>query len=957
MRLLTAFLLAGLLVSSAFAADAAAPAVTALRPDPELREGTLDNGLRYIVRRNSEPQHRASLRLVVLAGSFHETDAQRGLAHFLEHMAFNGSTHYPPRTLIKFFQRMGMGFGGDTNAWTSFDHTAYLLELPDTKPETLAEGLRVFGDYAGGLLLDPSEIDRERGVILSEKRTRDSAEYRASIASYEFLFAGTLLPRRLPIGEESVIKNATRDDFLDLYNTWYRPERMAVIAVGDFDPDAVVAEIKNNKNLASVADRAPARPEPDMGKLAAADRPGDDAASSAGILASAHYESDAGATTVSINAIRPWNREPDSVQKRLRELPRDLASAMLNRHLEILAKKENAPFSQASVSIGEYFRFIHSASLRLTTTPDHWSDALATGEQELRRALQFGFRESELREARANYKNALEQAVKTDPTRDSPDRASELIDSVVDEIVPTTPADDLALLGPALDAITPEDCHEALRADFSTPAGLQVFVAGNTRLAEAADDASAAIVAAWKKSADSPVTPSADTAADAFAYTDFGPAGKITERRHIDDLDVTLVTFANGLRLNLKKTDFKTGEIQVRARVGTGRLRLPGNQPGLDFYAGLTFTAGGLGKHSTDDLRSLLAGRNVGVGFNVADDAFVFSGVTTPADLLLELQLLAAHITDPGYRPEAARLAEKNLEQFYTRLAHSASGPLQTIVPRLLASGDPRFGLPTRAEASDRTLGEVKAWLAPHLASGAIELAVVGDIDIDATLQAVAATLGALPDRAPRPARDALADVLRVDVPAKSVEETFTVPSTIPKGIVALWWPTRDALDATPARRLNLLADIFTDRLREVVREKIGGAYSPYAASAPSDVFPGYGFILTNITVDPGHAVEIAAAVTRIAQELHDDGVTDDEITRARLPVLTALRESARTNEYWLGIVLAAAQEQPQRLDWARTRYSDYESITKADIDALAKTYLAPDRAFRFTVLPVDEKK
>ncbi|WP_052360978.1 M16 family metallopeptidase [Geminisphaera colitermitum] len=923
---------------------ALSPASDSLQTDPAIHSGTLPNGLRYLVRRNTEPKDRASLRLVVLAGSLHETDAQRGLAHFLEHMAFNGSTHYPPGTLVEFFQRMGMGFGGDTNAYTSFDHTAYMLELPDTKPATLTEGLRVFGDYAGGLLLDTSEIDRERGVILAEKRTRDSADYRCSIAGYDFLFAGTLLPKRLPIGEESVIKNATRADFLDFYNTWYRPERLALIAVGDFDPEAVVAAIKNDKNLAILAARAPARPAPDMGELATALPPPPPRVQDNTPAVARHHEPDASATTVSINTLRPWTHEPDTAQKRLRELPRLLATAMLNRRLETLAKAENAPFSRASVSIGEDFDFFHIAALQLTTTPARWTDALAVGENELRRALQFGFREHELREARANFLNTLEQSVKTAPTRRSDERAAELIDSVVNRLIPTTPEADLALYSPALAALTVDDCLAALRADFASPGGTHVFVSGNTHI-----DNDAVILDAYAKAAAIPVTAPADTAAAAFAYTDFGPAGQVTERRHIGDLDLTLVTFANGVRLNLKRTDFQADEILVRARVGTGRLETPRTQPGLDLYASLTFTAGGLGKHSADDLRTLLAGRNAGVGFSVADDAFILNGATTPADLVLQLQLLAAHVSDPGYRPEAARLAEKNIEQLYNRLDHSPAGPLQTTVARLLASGDPRFGLPARSELAQRTLAETRVWLAPQFATGPIEIALVGDLDIDTAINAVAATLGALPARAPRPALD---DARLVSIPATPATETYTVPTTIPKGITALYWPTTDALDVSRTRRLNLLADILTDRLRKVVREQIGGAYSPAAGSVPSETYPGYGFLVTQITIDPERAADIQAAVVRIAQQLHDEGVTDDEIIRARLPVLTALRESARTNGYWLNTVLGAAQEQPRRLDWARTRLSDYESITKADIDALSRAYLAPARAFKFTIVP-----
>ena len=199
----------------------------------------LPNGIRYVVYPNKEPQGRASLRLLVLAGSLHENENQRGVAHFLEHMAFNGSTHYAPGTLVKFFQRMGMSFGGDTNASTSFDRTQYLLELAHTDQATLAEGLQVLTDYAGGLLLLEDEIDKERGIIMSEKRTRDNVGFRTFIAQFEFMLGDTLLPKRIPIGLPEIIEQAPRERFTEFWDIWYRPEKMTVVAVGDFDAAAV----------------------------------------------------------------------------------------------------------------------------------------------------------------------------------------------------------------------------------------------------------------------------------------------------------------------------------------------------------------------------------------------------------------------------------------------------------------------------------------------------------------------------------------------------------------------------------------------------------------------------------------------------------------------------------------------------------------------------------------------
>ncbi|MBA2432191.1 MAG: insulinase family protein, partial [Chthoniobacterales bacterium] len=707
-----------------------------LKPDPATKFGKLPNGLRYVILQNREPRGRVSLRLLIDAGSLHENDDQRGLAHFLEHMAFNGSKHYPPGTLINFFQRMGMSFGGDTNASTGFDRTTYMLELAHSDDTTIAEGLRVFSDYAGGLLLTEEEINREREVILSEKRARDSVGYRTFVAQFEAMLGTTRFPQRLPIGTPEIITAAPREQFKDFWNTWYRPERMVAVVVGDFaDTGAVEKMIKDS--LGDLTARAPARPVPSLGELANFE----------GVRAIFHPEPEAPATSISISRITPHQREPDTAARRLQRLPRSLAISMLNRRLSILAKKEDAPFVSAGVSVAEQYDFLRDASFSLTAKPEQWSAALAAGEQELRRALEHGFTRAELTEAAANMVNSLEQAVKTASTRRSQNLADQITGSIAGDNVFTTPADNLALLKPALESITPEDCVRALRENFSAP-GRFVMVSGNAKIE---GDPSAAITAAYEQARRVAVAPPEGNEQDTWAYTHFGAPGEITKREHIADLDIHLITFANGVRLNLKKTDFEAGRISLGARIGHGSITEPPDQRGLAALAGGTFAAGGLGKHSADDLRRILAGRNAGWSFAPDADAFRFGGATTPEDLQLQFQLLGAMLTDPGYREESLRVARKGIEQLYLSFRHTVNGPLATEIANLLASGDHRFGMPPQHEMMARNLDEVKAWLTPQFADGALEVAVVGDLDLDATIAAAAETVGALPPRAPKP--------------------------------------------------------------------------------------------------------------------------------------------------------------------------------------------------------------
>jgi zinc protease len=905
-----------------------------LRPDPAIRYGRLDNGLRYALRAHPEPRGRASLRLLVEAGSIHETEAQRGLAHYLEHMAFNGSTHYPPGTLVEFFQRMGMSFGGDTNASTGFDRTLYLLELADTEQATLAEGLRIFADYAGELLLTPEEIDRERGVIISEERARDTVQFRLMVAQMRFLFGETLYPERLPIGLVSVIEAMQREDFVDFYDAWYRPELTSVIAVGDFDVDQVEALLR--ETFAGFAARAPARPLPDPGVVTAAE----------GLRTLYHHEPEAPGTLIGINTLVPHTPLPDSIARRLEPLARNVAHAMINRRFAELAKEEGAPFLSASASASDQFDLARRTSVTLNAHAANWEAALAVGEQELRRALHHGFDPAELAVVRAATLNNLEQAVRGAPTRRSRQLAEGIANDILNANVTLDPADVLALFGPALEALTVEDCLAALREAWA-PAHRHVFVGGNVVLPAA--EAAARIAAAYTAAAAVAVEAPPALATAAWAYTDFGPAGEVVHREHVADLDLTLVRFANGVKLNIKRTDFDAGRIFLTARVGDGQLSEPADQPGLAAFASGTFLAGGLGAHSTDDLTRLLAGRNVGVSFGVQADHLTFGGSTTADDLELQLQLLAARLTDPGYRPEAVRLAHRGMEQMYLGFRHTFNGPLALEVGPLLAGGDPRFGTPPREVLFSRTLDEVRAWLEPQLTAGDLEIGLVGDLDIEDAIAAVTRTLAALPPRAPR---EILPERLVVRFPAEPFAREFTIKTELSKALAVFYWPSADGIEVRQARRLSMLRAVLADRVRLRIRHELGLVYSASVGSTASNVYPDYGYFSGSMDIDPEKAAATIAAMRTLSEEIVTGGVTDDELERARLPILTGIRESVRTNNYWLNSVLARAQGQPEVMDWARHREQDFAGITREEIDTLARAFLPPDRMSHVIIQP-----
>ena len=375
-----------------------------IKPDAAVTWGLLENGMRYAILPNPEPPNRVSIRLYVDAGSLMEAENQQGLAHFLEHMAFNGTTNFPAGEMVEYFQRLGMGFGNHTNAHTSFHETVYKLEMPNTEEKTLDEGFTLLRDYADGMKFLPDEIENERGIILSEIRNRDSVSWRTFVDQMKFAFPEHLLSKRMPIGTEEVIKNAPRERFVEFYENWYTPNRMVLVVVGDIEVETMI-----NKHFKDLPWRAK-RPAPKFGNLAKRE-----------FAANYHYEVEAGETSVSIETLKTRVDPPDNKARRAEDLRLMLASQMLNRRLERIAKKEDAPISSANTHAGDFFdlNFALYGSIDADCKPENWEKALALIEQELRRAIQHGFTDAELAEVKANILNAYEESAKQMNTRKS----------------------------------------------------------------------------------------------------------------------------------------------------------------------------------------------------------------------------------------------------------------------------------------------------------------------------------------------------------------------------------------------------------------------------------------------------------------------------------------------------------------------------------------------------------
>jgi zinc protease len=906
-----------------------------LPTDPAVRFGTLPNGMRYAVMKNATPPKQASIRMRVGTGSLNETDAQQGLAHFLEHMAFNGSKNVPQGEMIRILERHGLAFGADTNASTDWTETVYMLDLPETDDDTIDTGLMLMREAAGELTLSPTVMNTERGVVLSEERARDTPGYRVFKSRLSFLLKNQLAARRLPIGTTDVLRGAPVNELAAYYKAYYRPERTTIIAVGDFDPAAIEAKIK--AKFSDWKAEAPAGPEPDLGKLASRKTEAEVVVEPGGQM------------SVEIGWLRPLDTTPDSEAKRKRDMIEHIGFAVLNRRLERLARGDKPPFIGAGAGSDDFFRSAEVTSISVTSDPDQWKPALLAVEEARRRALQFGVRQDEVDREIAELRSAFQSAADAANTRRTPRLASELSQSVDEAQVFTSPQTDLELFQRAVQGLTAGQVHEALKKAFEGQGPL-VFMSTPKPLAGGKAELLAAYAAAQK----TPVVAAAATEAKSWPYESFGAPGKVTETKQALDLDTTFVHFANGVRLTVKPTKFRDQQILVNVRVGNGRLELPKDRQTAAWAAGFAYIQSGLKDISLEDMEEVLASKIYGIDLGIGDDAFSLSGATRPQDLETQMQVLTAYVASPGWRPEGFQRMRTYGTTLLQQMQATPSGVIRRDLSGLLHSGDPRWLFPTQEQIEGGKPEDVRALLEKPLASGPIEVVIVGDISVEKATDVVAATLGALPPRAEAPVNPAAREV-KLPAPSPTpVERVHT--GRADQAVAYLQWPTKDFFaDPQEQRALRLLQLVLERRLVDTVRIAQGSTYSPSADWEASTIFPGYGYISANVEIPPEKIAGFYDDVVKIAADLRNKDITADELERARKPRIEAILKGQQTNEYWLG-QLAGGEADPRRLDAIRSSISGLERVTAADIRKAAQTYLTDDRTWKFIVKSKDAK-
>lgn len=893
-----------------------------------IETGILSNGMRYILYPNSRPEQALSLRMRVATGSLDEPAPNMGLAHFLEHMAFRGSKAVPQGDMVAILERHGLSFGADTNAQTQLEQTVYQLDIPQVDEERIDTALFLFREIASELSLDPKALKQEKQVILAEKNQRNTARYKSFIDWANFVFAGSDVVSRMPIGNAKGIRAVNADSMRKYYHKNYRPERTTLIAVGSFDSATLKEKItkefgdwKRGKNLT-------AKP------LKAVDKQGD--------VRVATYAEDGLESQISLTVAVPYHKQEDTIASRRDFFIRSIANAALQYRLTSKVLASGGELSRPMVYDTDYFSLSYINQARVFLPTDNWQRGLEVLDQTLREAVEFGFSEKEISLQIASVTKNIEEAVATDITRQNRSIAREIVSSVADEEVFVSAKDTLNIFKKHFADISVAEINKSFVEQWQA-APVSVYY----QTAEDQKGLQQKILSFYKDVHQKTVQAYEAELATEFLYQDFGKSGKIVSDKQGQG-EIRNLVFENGVRLNIKKTSFEKKSALISLRLGHGRQNMTADQEGLDTLFDMSFALGGLGKHSYNQLRSILSDKNVSASMNYGLDAVTGRYKVSPENILLQLQVIAAYITDPGYRSEGEENFYKRLVPYFKSIESDPESLAFLHSSRILAGGDTRFGMAPLVKYKDIHFPQLKPLIQDIATKGPVEIGIVGDIDEDDVIKAVAATFGALNTQFEAPL-----SALRVG-PVFPKKETIkmTYKGKENRAFVALYLPTDDNDDVQQNAELDLLSEIIQLKVTQEVRKNLGAAYSPRVFSEQSQIFDNFGIFGMYSTTTEDQVDAILAVYKKIIADVQGvGGITEDELTRARKPLIDSALQAQKSNWLWLSLT-ATATSKPERIQRFADKIDFLQGVTLKMLRTRAEKVLDINDAIVLEVMP-----
>jgi zinc protease len=889
---------------------------TGRQADPSVRFGTLPNGLRYAIMHNETPTDGVAMRMRIGSGSLQERDEEQGLAHFLEHMAFRGSTNIPDGEVVHMLERQGLEFGPDTNAFTAQDETVYMFNFPRADATALDTGLKLFREIGERLNLSQAAIDAEKGVVLSEERLRDTPQYRTVKANLSTVLDGTRLVSRWPIGKVETINAATHDRIARFYHANYRPDNATIVIVGNIDPAVVEQKIR-----AGFSDwKAAGTPDSvDLGTPSGKKHIGEFVAQGA-------------PDQLGVTWVAPDDRRAETEAVDREYLLRQVALTVLNQRLGDRSSKPGSPFLGAHAA--NIPSLLHSGGITqiaLSASPDKWHQALDAVSAEQRELLRDGVQPGELQRAVTTVRTQLEAKAAQASTRKSPDIADEIVKAVDDDKLYTSDAQDLAFATPLLAKVSAADVDAAFKSLFGSGTPIlfrsaQRDAAGETQLASALDAAYSRALGAQVKEA-----------AIDWPYTSFGKPSAIVSKTEDAKLGVTTVKFANGTRLFVKPTKYEKDKIHVAVAFGNGRAAVSPKLAHALWEAQL-FPLAGTGKLSVGDIQKWAQTTGKVATVNLAADtrAFVLKGDTRPADFLSQMQLLTAYARDPGFRPEAVEKAKSFAPMFSGQLETNALAVYFRGAQALTVGNDRRFQtLPTSADLVHVDASDLPQLLKAPLA-GQADVVIVGDVTVPDAIKATEATFAAGPARKAVPAQ-----APRITITVAKAPKVFQHKGRADQALYGEYFILPDYFaDPKLSAAADVTASILSTRLVDTVREKLGITYSPMVSADSSTQLRGEGYFTAAIETPQKNFAAFHDLLDQQLKDLAAKPVSADELERAKQPLIEGQRKKLETNSYWLDRLTEMTRE-PRVREQALAELDDIQAVTAADVEALAAKYVA----------------
>jgi zinc protease len=897
-----------------------------------VRTGTLPNGLRYYVRRNARPENRLELRLVINAGSVLEDDDQKGLAHFVEHMLFNGTRRFAKNEIIAYLESIGVRFGADLNAYTGFDETVYILPVPTDKPGLVERSFDVLEDWAGGALFDSTEVVKERGVVLEEWRGGLGAGSRIRDKQFPVLFHGSKYADRLPIGDTTILKSANPSPLRRYYTDWYRPDLMAVIAVGDYDPDRIEALIR--ERFGRLTNPATPRPRPQVAV------PGHD---STLITIATDAEEQ-------VSAIQLIYKHPPAPLVRLADyltlLARRLYNQMLNSRLTEITRKPDAPFAFASSSYGGFVRGTDVYFLSATVKDGEIQTGLEALLREALRVDRHGFLPAELERAKASLLRGLESAYAERDKSESGEYAAEYINHFLTAEPTPGIAWEYNAARQVLPAVTLDDVN-ALGRQWITDVNRVIAVSAPTG-PQAAVPAESALLAGFQRVDGEQVAAWTETVSDAPLVATAPAPGRIVQETHDDSLNLTDWRLSNGIRVLVKPTDFKADEVSIRGWSPGGSSIVSDDDYVNASLASLAMSRSGVASFDAVELQKKLAGKRAGVNLGLGALTEEISAGGSPKDLETIMQLIYLKVTAPR-RDEASFNALR--AQFVPILANRNNVPgevFQDTVILTMQQNHPRAQPLTAQVLQQADYNRAYEIFADRFADASdFTFVIVGAVDLDSLKPLVAQWLGALPATG---RKETWRDV-GMNSPTGVITKTVR-KGVEPKAQTVVFFTGDATYDPASRYAIRSMGELLEMKLLENLREALGGTYSVSAGGSLSKVPTSeYQF-----TISFGSAPEMVDSLWNTVLAVIDTvkrvGATPEELQKVREQQIRAQEVSLKENAYWLGNI-AARTENGEDLHGLASYTKDFiEKLTSEQIRDAARRYLNMERYARFMLLP-----